>query len=150
MKSDRSIRDICIAAIKRKTIKPYDFAFTRFFEKETFAQIDRTFFSMADFNDDELPISQVVIDLNNWTVVSTGKIVSCINGKQTIVFPENVVSWDWALFKNESPFVNGKLYSKDGESFEFFIETGRASIVQINSISTLVNLKAEAAKEINA
>jgi hypothetical protein len=74
-KSDKSIHNICIAAIKRKTIKPYDFKWTRFYEesadfKKLYQEIE------IELSDSELVICSTVIDKDNFSVLTTQKIAT--------------------------------------------------------------------------
>ena len=75
IKTDKSIHNICIAAIKRSTIKPYDFKWTRFYEenadsKNSFAGIE------IDLSDNELVICSTVIDNDNFSVLTTRKLAT--------------------------------------------------------------------------
>ena len=77
MKSDTSIKNICVAAVKRHTIKPIDFAITTLFDNE----LSRNLLKQIVFSEGELPISQTFIDKSDWTLVTTRRIVSCFNGQ---------------------------------------------------------------------
>src|ERR1700733_14172934 len=98
MKSDTSIRNICIASIKRHTIKPFDFLCTKIFETETFPEIYNDTFKLSDIHENERPISQTTIDKNNWTLVTTRQIISCVAGITKITGAESVLNWKWNDF----------------------------------------------------
>ncbi|HEY2580577.1 MAG TPA: hypothetical protein VGI43_02145 [Mucilaginibacter sp.] len=92
MKTDTSIRNICIASIKRKTIRPIDFSLTKFFQTETFSEIYINNFKLSDTSENELPISQTIIDKTNWTLVTTRQIISCVDGITKIAKADNIVT----------------------------------------------------------
>jgi len=79
MKTDLSIRNICIASIKRKYSGLANWHFTRHFETETFSDIDDRY-KLSDIHLNRLPISQVVINASNWTLITTRQIITCYNG----------------------------------------------------------------------
>jgi hypothetical protein len=139
MKSDRSIRNICLAAIKRRSSRPFDFPLTKIFESTTFDDIEAAF-EIRRVNEDELPISQTFIDENNWTLVTTAQIITCKQGIQKTIKAAEVKSWDWNDFKGyeQSPYTVGHLKDSNQLNFEIFIETGQASMVSIYAIMTLV------------
>ena len=126
MKSDNSIRAICIAAINRHTVKPFDFLLTRFFKTETFSEILNGTFKLSDIAQNELPISQTVADRLNWTLVTTRQIISCVDGITKIANPNKVQSWHWDNFKgyDRTSYTIGQLQLDDQQGFEIFIETG--------------------------
>ncbi len=142
MKSDHSIRNICIASVKRRTPKPFDFSFTCFFEKETLKEIDNEVLNFSPVSEHELPISRTLVDRNNWTFVTTRQIVSCVNGIVKAAPADKISIWDWGDFKghNNVLFTVGTLQLDNDLPFEIFIETKRASMVTIYSIMTLVGL----------
>lgn len=142
LKSDASIRNICVAAIKRSTIKPYDFLFTRFFETDDFTSIDSSIQHRVTFDEKELPIAQTIINLDSWTLVTTRQIISCIDGIMNTISPDKVENWTYGDFKgyNNSPVTMGVLSSGDLKESQVFIETGRASMVNIHAIDVLVGL----------
>lgn len=140
MKSDNSIRNICISAIKRHTIKPYDFSFTNFFEIEFLFDINQDILKTFNFTVTELPISQTFSDNKNWTLITTKQIISCIDNNTKSTYADKVVSWQWDDFKGyqNQKLTIGQLELGNGENIQVLIETGRASMVTIYSIMTLV------------
>lgn len=136
MKSDTSIKNICIASVRRHTVPPIDFPLTTLFE----ADLTEHLLNQITFSSGELPIAQTFIDQSNWTLVTTRRIVSCFNGQVQETGAENVNSWDWGDFKGfktEQTSI-GELRLDDGSILNFHIEVRRASMVIIYSIRTLV------------
>jgi len=140
MKSDKSVRNICIAAIKRHTIPLYDFSLTSFFEKELWHEFDNSISVFSNVVEDELPVSMVSIDKNNFTLVTTRQILTCQGGIIRSAKPYNIISWEWNDLKGytDNPFTCGHLTFSDKQVFEVFIETGKASMVMIYAIRTLI------------
>jgi hypothetical protein len=140
MKTDNSIRNICIAAIRRKVILPFDFLLTQLFEKETFPDIDNEQFKLLDLYDNELPITQTTIDHANWTLVTTRQIISCADNTIQIAKAAEVLSWHWNDFKgyDKAAYTVGQLQLAGQQQLGVFIETGRASMITIYAIRTVV------------
>jgi hypothetical protein len=156
MKTDLSIRNICIASIKRKYSGLANWHFTRHFETETFSDIDDRY-KLSDIHLNELPISQVVIDASNWTLITTRQIITCYNGVTKTMAATDVKGWHWNDFKGyrKTPYTVGRLeveYDRSHKIFicpgevedlrdlKIYIETGIASIVTIYAIMTLTSL----------
>jgi hypothetical protein len=137
MKTDKSIRNICLASIRRHTIKPFDFTFTRLFENDG---VLHDAVILERLSDNELPISETFVDNNNWTLVTTRQIITCKQGVERSIRPTDVYSWTWDDFKGirTTPYTLGTLRVNEQQNLEVFIETGRASIVIIYAIRTLV------------
>ena len=136
MKSDRSIKNICIAAIKRHTIKPIDFPLSRIFEDNEVPDYAQG----LTFLEAELPISSVFVDQLNWTLVTSRRIATCLNGELATCSDEDVVSWNWGIvnFSRGNVTTVGQVVLSNGASIKVHIEVGRASMLIIYAIMTLV------------
>ena len=134
MKSDRSIRNICIAAIKRHTIPPFNFLFSKIVEAQD--ELPGAFAAL----DGELPISITSVDNLHWTLVTTRRVVSCINGSITECEAKHIKSWFWGAFNasNREPVLFGELKLEGDDIHAVHIETGKASMITIYAIMTLV------------
>ncbi|MBV7532439.1 hypothetical protein [Chitinophaga sp. sic0106] len=142
-KSDKSIHNISIASIKRSTIKPYDFNCTRFYEEHTafknaYPEIE------IGFSSTELVICSTVIDKNNFSVLTTQKLITKEKG---ILLSSNLngasvkAYGDFKGYKKDS-FTFGIIHLADGNEFKYFIETGRASMVMIHGVKTRIQVNA--------
>jgi len=71
MKTDKLKHNICIAFIKRSTIKPYDFKWTKFYESNS-----DFLYSGLELNllENELIICSTVMDANNYSILTTKNI----------------------------------------------------------------------------
>lgn len=76
-KSDKSIHNICIAKIKRSTLKPYDFKWTKFYETDS-----KNLFKNYPFelDNEELVICSTVINSENFSILTTRKLITLENG----------------------------------------------------------------------
>jgi hypothetical protein len=140
MKNDQSLRNICVASIKRKTFDPFDFSLTDMFESETIDEIDNGAFESLGFSENELPIARTHVYADTWTLVTSRQIITCKDGIIIACQADKVLSWTWNDFKgyNKLPFTIGQLKFGDNQTLEIFIETGRASMVIIYAIRVLV------------
>ena len=115
---------------------PFDFSLTKIFETET----GHEKFGLFTILENELPISEVVVDAQNWTLITTRQIVSCMDGTIKAKQAKDVNGWKWNDFKgyNKSLYNMGQIKFSAMESLNIFIETKRASMVTIYAIMTLV------------
>ena len=139
-KSDKSKHNICIASIRRKTIKPYDFKWTKFYE------------SNSDFSDteiqlaltkDELIICSTVIDVDNYSILTTRRLITKEKGLENIGSLEGAADKLYGDFKGykDKLFTLGKVQLHNGDELKYFIETGKASMIMINGIRTLIHIQ---------
>jgi hypothetical protein len=141
-KSDESIRNICVASIKRHTIRPIDYPLTKVFESQVLADIDNIISSAFRHLENELPIALIKVDNNNWTLLTTRQIISNINGEIKQALKEVVTHWKWNDFKdnkNQSTTL-GQLTLNGNATIDILIETGKASMIMIYGIMTLTGL----------
>jgi hypothetical protein len=136
MKNDHSIRNICIAAIKRHTIKPIDFSFASILETE----LAPKFSNGLAVIDGELPVARTFIDKDNWTFVTTRSIIVCDQGKIHESLAGRIKSWYWGDFNvyKDDPVIMGGLKLDNGILLKVHIERGKASMITIYAIMTLV------------
>lgn len=140
MKSDNSIRNICVLAIKRSTIPPIDFPLTRLFETETLNDPAAYLFKIVAADENELPIVQTVVDALNYTLITTRQITTCVKGVIKNTKAINVQSVYWGDFKGyfKTEHTVGHLVLEDNRKMEIFIETGRASMITIHCLRKLI------------
>ncbi len=139
MKTDTSIRNICVAAIKRRSSSPNGFLSTSFFEKETISEIYENSNELPYIAPNELPIAKTTMDEKNWTLVTTRQVVTCANGIIRSIKAYNILIFDFADFKglHKTLFTVGSLLTHDQQKLDVFIETGKASMVIIYAIQSL-------------
>lgn len=136
-KTDKSIHNICIAAIKRATIKPYDFKWTRFYESNA----DFPYTSLiSDLAESELVICSTIIDEDNYSILTTKRLLTKQNGElsvENIKGAKDKLYGDFKGYKDKG-FTFGKVLLQSGNEMNYFIETGNASMVMIHGVRTLL------------
>lgn len=138
-KSDKSLHNICIAAIKRSTMKPYDFVYTRFYDNNAdFAKAHPTLHT--EMAQDELVICSTVIDTDNYSVLTTRKLFTKENGTKQTGTLYGATDGGYGDFKGymKTVFTFGLLKLHDGKELKYFIETGKASMIMIHGVRTLI------------
>ncbi len=138
-KTDESIRRICIASIKRHTIKPIDYPLTKIFEAQLLTDVDNKIFTTFEHQNNELPVALTFVDNDNWTLLTTRKIISNIRGDIKQAFGNSVTKWTWDDFKGykDKPVTYGHLTLDNNTVLDILIETGPASMMMIYGIMTL-------------
>lgn len=138
-KSDRSIHNICIAKIKRSTQKPYDFKCTLFYEIDSKALFQNYPFEL---HDEELIICSTIIDFDNFSILTTRKLITSENGKLNFGNLINAKNLLYGEFKSEKEdFTFGKVGLENGEILKYFIETKKASMVMVQGIKTAIDIQ---------
>jgi hypothetical protein len=139
-KPDMTLRQTTIAAIKRRTMLPHDWKFTRYFETELIKDLGPIGIELESV-ENELPIASVVKSKNDWMFVTTRKVVGLTNCvKQEMKFAD-IGSIDWGFFK-DTKNVTGLIHLRDlnGQTNQFIIENGKPAMVIISAITTLTQL----------
>ncbi|GEN72623.1 hypothetical protein [Chryseobacterium lathyri] len=142
-KSDQSLYNICIASIKRKTIKPYDFKWAQFYDSDSNPKLLFQNFPI-DFEKEELIICSVIIDSDNYSILTTRKLVT--NNKGNIEFGNliNAKNKWYGEFKSKTDqYALGEVELVTGERLPYFIETDKASMIMIYGINTLIDITKE-------
>lgn len=138
-KSDKSLHHICIAKIKRCTMKPYDFKWSTFYENDS-----KNLFKNYPFelHNDELIICSIIIGADNFSILTTKKLVTLQNGILSSGSLINSTDLFYGNFKSETQrFSLGSVELENGEILEYFIETGRASMIMIQGVRTMIQIQ---------
>lgn len=138
MKSDKSIHSIVIAKIKRSTIKPYDFKWTRFYEDDITEYFTNFPF---DLDPEELIICSTIIDSLNFSVLTTKKLVTNTNGTVTLGSLINAKDKMYGDFKSNNEFTFGNVELANGKNLKYIIETKNASMVMIQGVKTSIQIQ---------
>ncbi|CAM1341945.1 hypothetical protein [Tenacibaculum amylolyticum] len=136
-KSDKSIHNICIASIKRSTMKPYDFKWTKFYE----SNIDFPYQGLSlILTEDELIICSTLIDGENYSILTTQKLITVENGKERAESLSRATDKEYGDFKGykDGQVTFGLVELENGDELKYFIETGKASMIMIHGVRTLI------------
>ena len=148
LKSDKSIHYISIASIKRSTMKPYDFKWTKFYESNS----DFSYQGLpVDLTEDELIICSTIIDGNNYSILTTQKLITVDEGKaqaESLLDATEQGYGDFKGYKNDQ-VTFGLVELENGGDFKYFIETGKASMIMIHGIRTLIRTQEMTDKNID-
>jgi hypothetical protein len=141
-KTDQSKHNICISKIKRSTIKPYDdFQWTKFYED------NHSFFNAypnisIQLNREELLICSTIINTDNYSILTTQKLITLENGileSGFIIHAKNELYGNFKGYENEK-YTFGKVILENGKTMKYFIETGKASMIMISGVKTLIQI----------
>ncbi len=140
-KTDQSLRNITIAAIKRSAQEKEKWRFTNFYSDSKSATIPQPIRDKLKLAEKELLVASSIASLTEWTVVTTRRILGNAGGILQELELKEVDSFHWGEFKDkENQTTKIRLTSYNSEDFYFDIETREGSIVMIYAIRTLINL----------
>jgi hypothetical protein len=136
LKTDKSIHNICLAAIKRSTIKPYDFKWTTFYESNAEFKSDFEF----NLTENELIICSTIINKNNYSILTTKQLYTNIDGylEAENIFTSTIINYGEFKSNDIKGYTFGLVQLENGQEFKYFIETGKASMVMIQGVKTLI------------
>ncbi|MBQ4820274.1 hypothetical protein [Aquimarina sp. MMG016] len=140
-KSDKSKHNISIASIKRSTIKPYnDFKWTKFYETNS----DFPYSGLnLNLTENEMIICSTVIDSENYSILTSQKLITNENGIESsgnLVNAKDKGYGDFKGYKDDS-LTLGLVELENGTELKYFIETGKASMIMINGVRTLIRME---------
>jgi hypothetical protein len=138
-KSDKSKHNICVASIKRSTMKPYDFRWTKFYESNSAFQDTNPDLQM-DRAEHELIICSTVIDNNNYSILTTQRLITKEKGLENTGSMAGAADKFYGDFKGykDELFTFGQVQLDNGSDLKYFIETGKASMIMIHGVRTLI------------
>ncbi len=135
MKTDSSIKNISVAAIKRKSIDLNSWEKTK---------LVFDFPVEVEPKANELPVVYVLIDNNNWTLVTTQRIIGQIDSVMREIDFTYLDDTVWGSFKNTK--IDKTIFrtvDQYGEQYDFLMETGKPSMAIISSVRTIKNFYKE-------
>jgi len=146
-KTDKSKHNISVASIKRSTMKPYDFKWTKFYESNS----DFPYLRLKiHLNENELIICSTVVDSANFSILTTQKLVTNENGSESsgnLINSKDKGYGDFKGHKDDS-LTLGLVELENGTELKYFIETGKASMIMIQGIRTLIRMQKMSEKNI--
>ncbi len=146
-KTDKSIHNISIASIKRSTFKPYDYKWTKFYESNSHFPYSEL---KLELTENELIICSTFINSENYSILTTQKLITKENGTEYIgnlIDSKNKLYGDFKGYKGKN-YTFGKIQLANGSNLKYFIETGKASMIMIQGISTLIRTQKMTKKNI--
>jgi hypothetical protein len=141
MKIPEQLHNVCIAAIKRSYIPPFDFEYTNVYEKSDGLKRNKIGVDIR-LESHELPICSTIINSKVWTLLTTNRLISFegVGLQEHRLTP--LKRWDFGDFKgySEQSYTKGFLHFVDDTIVPVFVETGRASMVMVNGVMTIYKL----------
>jgi len=140
MKKDLSIYNICLASIKRHTMKPYEFKMTRIYTSEKESPLGN--FKGIKLEVDEFAICSTEISENIWTILTTRRIIT---QNESDFFNSKIADFKTKDSKNfkgygKINYEKGIIELHNGKKTPYFIETGKSSMVMIYGIQTAMQI----------
>ena len=145
-KSDKSLHSISVASIKRSTMKPYDFKWTKFYDSNS----DFSYQGLhLDLTEDELIICSTVIDDENYSVLTTRKLITMENGQERTGILKGAKDKGYGDFKGYrgGSITYGLMELENGNELKYFIETGYASMIMIHGLRTIIRTQKMTSKK---
>lgn len=137
--SDKSKHGICIASIKRSTIQPYDYKWTKFYESNL--DFENSYRDIQiELSANELIICSTIIDVDNFSILTTQRLITKekeITYSGSLVGAIDKLYGDFKGHKNAS-ITFGLVQLQNGTDLKYFIETGKASMIMIHGTRTLI------------
>ncbi|MCR9264003.1 MAG: hypothetical protein NXH86_07570 [Flavobacteriaceae bacterium] len=139
-KTDKSKHNISVASIKRSTIKPYDFKWTKFYESNSDFPYSGLNIGLAE---NELIICSIVVDSENYSILTSQKLITRENGTTTIGNLINAKDKGYGDFKGykDASLTFGLVELANGTEQKYLIETGKASMIMIHGVRTLIRMQ---------
>ncbi|WP_338769264.1 hypothetical protein WAF17_09485 [Bernardetia sp. ABR2-2B] len=136
-KTDKSKHGICIAAIRKHTIKPYNFRWTKFYVCNSDFPYDEI---QLELQENELLICSTVLDSENHSILTTQRLITKENGVEKIGSMNEVSDESYGNFKGygDVEIIFGLVRLTNELELKYFIETGKASMIMVHGIRTLI------------
>ncbi|WP_448701920.1 hypothetical protein ACFGVR_06585 [Mucilaginibacter sp. AW1-3] len=135
LNSNSVVHTFCTYEIKRHTFKPYVFRWTKFHEDNSdFPEIQ------VNIAEGELIICSTIIDSDNYSILTTQRIITKESNVEEIRYMTNAISYHMPLnYKFEKfGYIFGSIKFRNGDETKYFLETGKASMVMVYGIKTLI------------
>lgn len=120
-------------------MKPYDFKWTKFYESNT----DFPYSGLQiDLADSELFICSTLIDKDNFSILTTRRLMTNQDGQlsaENIQGAADKLYGDFKGYKDKA-LRFGQVQLPNGNDIGYFIETGKASMIMIYGVSTLIRI----------
>ena len=120
-------------------MKPYDFKWTKFYKSNS----DFNYSGLQlDLIQDELILCSTFIDVDNYSILTTRRLVTKQNGQTQTGNIEGATDKMYGDFKGykDKLFTFGHIQLQDGTDLSYFVEAGKASMIMIRGVRTLIKM----------
>ncbi len=129
-------------------MKPYDFKWTKFYESNS----DFKYTGLRlDVEENELIICSTIIDKDNFSILTTRRLLTNQDGQlssENIQGATDKLYGDFKGYKDKS-FTFGQVQLQNGNELKYFIETGKASMIMIHGVRTLIGTTQRTNKQVD-
>ncbi|SHL59552.1 hypothetical protein [Chryseobacterium carnipullorum] len=124
-------------------MKPYDFRWTQFYDSDSNPKLLFQNFPI-DFSEEELIICSVIIDPDHYSILTTRKLITNNKGNMESGNLNHAKNKWYGEFKSKTDlYTLGEVELSTGQRLCYFVETGKASMIMINGVKTLVFISQE-------
>ena len=119
-------------------MKPYDFKWTKFYESNS----DFSYPGISlNLSEGELIICSTLMDGENYSILTTQKLITVENGKERVESLIGAIDKGYGGFKGykDDQVTFGLVELENRDDLKYFIETGKASMIMITAVRTLIN-----------
>lgn len=118
---------------------PYDFKWTKFYDSAT------DFISTGEdleLAEKELIICSTVIDKNNYSILTSRQLITKNEGQLKTGYIQGATDKLYGDFKGnkDNDFTFGQVELQNENNLNYFIETGKASMIMIQGVRTLIGI----------
>jgi len=140
-KTDKSIKDISIAAIKRHTISPIDFEYSTIYEADKQISNQKIKNAIQITAGEELICSTIISEVI-WTVLTSRRIITWEGVRKIEHNLKGLIQRDMGDFKgwSKQKYTKGFLHFDDNKIIPIFIETSNASMIMIYGTNTAIKI----------
>lgn len=142
MKTDENIKHVVVASIRRHSMEVDKWLYTQLWDSGN-ADVKAKLSLVCPVETGELPILYSYIDAENWTFVTTQRVLYAFEGATDFVFAKDIIDADWGYFKGynfksrrEQETERMQIFVEGGVHFCPF-ETGATSMGTIYAVRTL-------------
>ncbi|MBX3252958.1 MAG: hypothetical protein KF862_02365 [Chitinophagaceae bacterium] len=129
-------------------MKPYDFKWTKFYE----SNLDFPYSGLQpNLAENELIICSTIIDADNYSILTTRRLITKQEGQINIGDLTRAVDKLYDDFKGykDKAVTLGHIQLQNGSELKYFIETGKASMIMIYGVRTLIGTTQMTNKQID-
>ncbi|KAA2243384.1 hypothetical protein F0L74_12850 [Chitinophaga agrisoli] len=120
-------------------MKPYDYKWTKFYPSNAEFEASYPGFKM-EYLENELIICSTILDHDNFSILTTQKLITREHGIEITGNLLDAADSSYGEFKGHrcGIFTFGRIKLSNGSDFRYFIETGKASMIMIHGVRTVI------------
>jgi len=130
-------------------MEPYDFKWTNFYESNSEFHYSGL---QLDLEENELIICSTIIDRDNFSILTTRRLLTSLDGQLCIENIQGATDKLYGDFKGyqDKDFTLGQVQVQSGNEIKYIIETGKASMIMIHGVRTLIGTTQMTNKQVDS